>query len=727
MTERNTARCTSPARLRVSEPIAPRVVIGQHASAVVPTTFWAAALQQPQLPPADSVVVESPLPGGVAAITRFLLTTVPQWVQWAGLVVAAIVAVLVVWHIVRHRQAIKLWLATRSRTSLYALGGTAVAFVAVVAGLGAASYNYVQHSNEFCTSCHVMGQAFQKFGSAENKHNELSCHACHQQSMFDSMHELYVWLQERPDKIGEHAEVPNRICESCHVTGDTATWQRVASTAGHRVHLESDSSALKDLQCVTCHGEEVHRFKPVSVTCGQSGCHEQKDTDIALGKMSTQTSLHCTSCHAFAAEVPALATTDSARGTLTPGQPQCLGCHSMQTVLPDFNPERDPHGGKCGTCHNPHEQKTPEAAAQSCATCHAQWRDEPFHTGAAHRKVAEKCLTCHLPHQAKVDASDCTGCHANARSRGVAKPPMPFDTTRALRRTSALPHTPSRLAGHAIIPTTDVTPRRHAPVLRRAGAQGSGAVVIPSRARPLSQRMQDPRGPQREPLTTYGFTGHWPGDPAGDAWPPPVAADTFSHARHAKLACLVCHQTGTGLGRLTFERPRGCNICHHQASAKARCAACHQPEEVAAPIETTVAVTVPGRQPATRPVNFLHSSHTSQTCATCHTMPVTLAPSPQVAQCKDCHTDHHAADRTCSACHTLADAKSGHPTPEAAHQRCDACHTATTVARLTPTRTFCATCHAPQATNHYDQKQCSTCHFLAEPGVYRSKLTATTR
>ena len=697
------ARCRSLDRTRVSEPIAPRVVIGLHTSAVVPAGYWAAALQQPQLPPADSVVVESPLPGGIADVTRFLLTTVPQWVQIAGVFLAAIVAAVVVWYLVRHRQTIRQWFATRSRTTLLALGGTAVAVVAVVAGLGAASYNYVQHSNEFCTSCHVMGPAFQRFSSAENKHGELSCHACHQQSIFASMHELYVWVKERPEEIPEHAKVPNQICEACHVTGDTATWQRVASTAGHRVHLESDSSALKDVQCVTCHGQEVHRFKAVSVTCGQSGCHDQKDTDIALGKMATQTSLHCTSCHAFTVEVPALATTDSARGTLTPGQPQCLGCHTMQSVLPDFDPARDPHGGKCGTCHNPHEQKTPDAAAQSCATCHADWRDEPFHSGAAHRKIATKCLTCHVPHRAKVDASDCAGCHADVRSRGAARPPQPFDTTRALRRTSASPHASPPVAGHAAT---------FGPTLYPFTGHG-----------PSNDDTQPARAPVSGAHTPRSFGGNAV-RPA--SLPPPIAADTFAHARHAKLACLVCHQTGTGLGRLTFQPPRGCNICHHQAPAKARCASCHQPEEVTAPRSTPLTVTVPGRQPATRPVSFLHSTHTAQACVTCHTTPVTLAPSPLVAQCKDCHSEHHAVDRTCSACHALTDAKVGHPNPEAAHQRCSACHTPTTVAQLTPTRTFCATCHAPQARNHYDDKQCSTCHFLAEPGAYRSKLTAPT-
>ena len=44
---------------------------------------------------------------------------------------------------------------------------------------------------------------------------------------------------------------------------------------------------------------------------------------------------------------------------------------------------------------------------------------------------------------------------------------------------------------------------------------------------------------------------------------------------------------------------------------------------------------------------------------------------------------------------------------------------------LTPTRTFCSTCHAKQAADHYPQKECSACHFLTDPGAYRGKLTKT--
>ena len=436
------------------------------ASAVVPGLTWAAALQQGPPPPADSVLVESPLPGGIAGFVRFLLNTVPPWVQIGGAVLGAVVGLIIVWYLVRRRREIRAWLGSRTRGVTLALAAGALVVATAAVGMGAATWNYTQHSNDFCTGCHVMGSAFQRFTSASNKHAELSCHDCHTQSIFASARQLYVWIAERPQNIGEHALVPNRVCETCHVTGDSARWQRIAATAGHRVHLESDSADLRELQCVTCHGAEVHRFKPVSGTCGQSGCHEQSETDIVLGKMAGQTSRHCTSCHAFKADVPALATRDSARGTLIPGQEQCLGCHEMRQVLGDFDAAKDPHAGKCGTCHNPHTQKTPEAAAQTCTTsgCHSNWRDEPFHVGANHRRVGARCLTCHAPHQAKVDASNCAGCHADVRSRGRLRPPLPFDTTAALRRTSLTPRSPPHAEPVGLF-------RGHDPVVPQSSSQ----------------------------------------------------------------------------------------------------------------------------------------------------------------------------------------------------------------------------------------------------------------
>ena len=678
-------------------------MIGIEFTGVVRILRSAAALQQAHVAPADSVVVQSPLPGGVAHVVRFLLNTVPQWVQIGGVVVGAVVAAFVLWYLFVRRVTIRGWLASRTSGVKLALAAIAVVLIAGVAAMGTVTWNYTQHSNDFCVGCHIMNPAFQKFGSEKNKHAKLSCHDCHQQSLYASARQVYLWVAERPEKIGKHAKVPNKVCENCHVTKDTATWQHVASTAGHRVHLESDSSALKNIQCITCHGVELHRFASVNETCGQSGCHKASETNIALGKMAEQTDLHCISCHAFTADVPLLATRDSARGTLVPGKSECLACHKMQKVLADFDESKDPHGGKCGTCHNPHLQKTAAAAVKSCATagCHANWRDTPFHVGAAHKQIASQCLTCHVPHAAKVDASDCEGCHMAVRSRGRLRPPLPFDTAKALRRvgTTSAP----------LSPDAAYTDSRHSVTM--ASIRSSG---------PSAESGDDAMLLDRDDVRP---AANYAGAPLSRA--PPAEAAPFPHARHAKLACLVCHTTGTGVGLLTFKPPRGCAICHHQAPASGRCATCHTTSEYTAVKHTTITVTVPGHDPRPRPVDFFHAVHTKRACLECHTTPVTLMPSTAQAQCKDCHSEHHAAGRNCSACHTIADPKFAHRTPEAAHQRCDACHTATTIAELTPTRSFCSTCHTAKAKGHYDQKECSVCHFLAEPGVYRSRLVTT--
>jgi nitrate/TMAO reductase-like tetraheme cytochrome c subunit len=650
-------------------------------------SLGSAALQQLHSAPLDSVRVKSFLPTGVAQVVRFLLTTVPQWVQIAGAILAVIVGFAILWLIVRNRRRIAQWFVARPGPIKLTIVTIAIVVIAGATVAGAATWNYTQHANEFCFGCHVMDPAYEKMAGGDTKHSKLSCHSCHQQSVFASMRQVYVWVAERPQEIGSHANVPNRVCEACHVTQDTATWQRIASTAGHRVHLESDSTSLRNVTCVKCHGAELHRFEPAKQTCGQSGCHEPSETRITLAKMSGQTVRHCTSCHSFTADVPALATKDSARTTLVPGSSQCLGCHDMQKVLPDFKVAKDPHAGKCGMCHNPHEQKTPMGAVASCTTsgCHADWRDEPFHVGAAHRNVGSKCLTCHVPHAAKVDASECQQCHERVRSGGRLSPPLPFDTAKALKRTE------------------NVEPR---------GIRVAFAGIAPSTVALHDLRLLfEPPAPQFHPGT----------GPPRDAGGVP---DSFPHSRHEKLACLVCHQTGSGHGLLTFERPRGCMICHHQAPAQSRCTSCHQTAELSQAKMASAVVTVPGHAPKPRPVEFFHAVHADRKCVDCHTTPVSLAPGPLKATCRDCHEDHHSVGRTCSTCHAAAAPKTAHHSLETSHQRCDACHTATTVARLTPTRTFCNTCHTEKAKDHYPQKECTTCHFLTDPAAFRAKLVS---
>jgi hypothetical protein len=174
--------------------------------------------------------------------------------------------------------------------------------------------------------------------------------------------------------------------------------------------------------------------------------------------------------------------------------------------------------------------------------------------------------------------------------------------------------------------------------------------------------------------------------------------------------------------RLTFEPPRGCQLCHHNAPATSDCAKCHDQaarlEPQAVPVR--VAVAVNETAPRDRTVPFQHAVHAQQRCVTCHTTPVTLAADPIVA-CRACHEGHHAEGRTCATCHAPADPRPAHATVVDAHVACDNCHAADIVGQLVPNRAFCQTCHAEQRP-HYADRQCTTCHFLSSPEAFRAHL-----
>ncbi|MDZ4673050.1 MAG: hypothetical protein SGI84_01265 [Gemmatimonadota bacterium] len=612
-----------------------------------------------------------PLPGGITTVLRSIFNA-PLWMWLIAIAVGLTVATILGRLMWRNRTAIWRWLVTSDRGVKLALGSAGGLILALVTWMGVTSWNYMEHENAFCVGCHIMEGPWNKFSSDAGKHSDLECHDCHKQSLYASTRQLVLWVANRPEEIPAHAPVPNERCESCHAQDHAESWTKVVRTAGHRTHLESDSTALKDVLCVTCHGKEVHAFIPANETCGTSGCHE--NLEIRLGKMALQTTLHCNQCHQFTAEVPLLATRDSAANTLRPGSQQCLGCHEMQQILATFDPSKDPHGGSCGTCHNPHTQETPQAAGQTCTTagCHANWRETPFHTGTSHRRVGEQCLTCHNPHAAKVDASDCVACHTTVTNKygALRVRPLPFDTTRALRpiaRHESLLDEPVR--GKGDVPPPDLPP--------------------------------SPRPAELQP----------------------AKADSFPHPRHSSLACITCHVApNQPTGRLTFLAPRGCQICHHQRAETNNCATCHQPGELGTSLALTIPIATKDKAPRPRAVSFAHDTHTALRCQQCHTQPVSLAPTAAVRTCADCHADHHTAQRNCASCHTGAELRTAHAENIAAtHQACDACHTSSTVALLTPDRSFCVTCHQPQV-DHYARRECTTCHFLLAPAAYRPHL-----
>ncbi len=615
-----------------------------------------AAATSPHPPGArlDSVVVETPLPDPIAPVVRFLFN-LPQWIQIWGAVLGVIVAIVLLVVLWKRRARIIEWLRTRSHGAKIAIGTGAAVLVLALAGFGAFSWNYMQHDNDFCSGCHVMTGAFDKFQQSE--HSKLQCHDCHRQSIFASARQLVLWVAERPDDIPPHAKVPTAICAECHIQEQPdSVWQRIIATAGHRLHLNSDSSALKDVQCVTCHGLEIHRFVPVDSTCGQAQCHD--NIDIRLGKMREQTDLHCVTCHEFTAPTPELTSLDSTRQSLVPGQNECFSCHEMRQAMATFVAGQEPHDAKCGTCHNPHVQETPQAAFKTCtdAGCHANPAQlTPFHRGIGDRALAE-CGSCHQAHTWSISGEKCLECHRdifNDRPRRV-------------------------------------------PARAEAGARSL------SLATPVSARLASVTREHERPLVLAALQQN-PAEPQGLGYQGP---EPFSHSRHRDLSCTACHQSNADQhGALSVKTLRDCQSCHHAAERAEQCTSCHSRSELAGEkrVATQIELSV-WQQPKERALPFRHAWHESVTCASCHTTPVTLE---ATATCASCHNEHHQAQRECRFCH-----ESGKPThTRTAHLGCagSGCHTMSATVSLRPTREVCLTCHQDKVT-HRPGRVCAECH-----------------
>jgi hypothetical protein len=642
-----------------------------------------------RIPPADSLAGRPVPVDHVTPIIQFFFQKAP-WVMWGGVVLGLLVAFVILRWLWPRRQQILPWLHSRSSAVKAGMVAAVLGALAIAASAGYTGYHFVETDKRFCNGCHIFVPGGEHWAlpdsgdytlvpRMEGKHDTVSCHTCHPLKPFKEAVKMVFWMSGvRDERIPEHARVPRRTCENCHVQGAAKkTWQAIATTAGHRAHLESDSSALKGkVECLTCHARTAHRFMPADSTCVQQGCHLTGETKIQLGKMAGQTDLHCTVCHKFAQPVALLATRDSAAGALRPGLKQCLSCHKMELLVPNFSAGKDPHSGTCGMCHNPHTQTNKGETRKSCAEagCHADWRGVPFHAGQAHRKQAEQCVLCHQPHEARVDASDCVGCHESVRSRnpgGRLRPPLPFDTLKVLRQSMA---------------------------------------PVPA-----------PVEPEERPSKVKGDA------PPGDdpPWRPPTTlsvqpSDTFPHPRHKKLACLTCHLSKSG-ATLTFEPPRGCQICHHQTPATSDCAKCHEKGSLPDTVEVRFSVAAAGKAARERTVGFRHERHKDLRCTDCHGKAVSLEPVDSAATCKGCHAKHHESGRTCAVCHRTPTITEVHAAPARVHVACDACHPTAAIAELTPTRSLCLACHDPKV-DHHAERECSTCHLQAHPDDYRTRL-----
>ena len=650
---------------------------------------------------------DSPLPGVAEGVFRFLFTGVPQWIQVIGAIAGVLASIWILVQIWKQRAVVRDWYRARANGVRVAILAGVALMVLAFSAAGVKTWDYMQHDNSFCVSCHVMGGASDRFG--ESEHADLNCHDCHNQSIWASARQLVMWVAERPVEIGDHTPLANAVCESCHVEGEgSETWEQVQLSAGHRVHFESEERSLNDLMCVTCHGVEVHRFVPASMTCGQADCHP--DQSIELAGMEEPAADQCATCHRFREPVAALATTDSARSIMVPGRAQCESCHAMGDRITEIAFEPDGHNGTCGTCHDPHTQHTAQDAAIECAECHTEPETRPFHVGANHSAVMSECTVCHTPHATAVDASDCVGCHVevignpavDAATRAKLRRALPFDTAAALRRSRIGPRSDAGGATDATdVPVSPHRPAEMRPIPRSPDSPPGGGL-----------------GDVAGSIVPFGFGGSVP-------VAPPAASDTFEHASHATLQCSNCHVGERSHGDLAFIAPRGCQICHHEEPSTSECATCHDASE---PVATSIKVTVQDTIHREHPVIMAHETHEGLACTDCHVEPVTLASAPEAATCSGCHDDHHDEAVPCAGCHGPAMGATGfveaHGSASESHTACAACHAEPTIVRLMPDEPYCRGCHVDLAADHEEESElaCTSCHMLETPEEFRRRI-----
>ncbi len=555
------------------------------------------------------------------------------------------------------------------------LAVSVVAVVAVGSVLLYQTYEFVEHDNQFCLQCHLMRDPFERF--ARSAHRDLGCKVCHRPNIMERSQMGLAQVIEQPDEIRVHAHVPNAVCAECHIEGDPERWRHIASTAGHRIHLESDDPGLQGFQCVECHSTGVHEFAPTERTCGQAGCHET--TTIQLGRMADIT-IHCATCHEFTAPVPETALAVEVATSMRPQAAECMSCHQMRLLLTDFPPD-EPHDAVCGACHNPHVQQTPQEAVQTCGTagCHDRPADTtPFHRGLA-VGVLENCLTCHEAHEFRIPhgGMDCMACHTDIY-RDAPSPGEALSGAGLVMGSSRAARTPE--AGWPVESAT-----------RDATVPGAALAmhVVAVQQTPL----QAP--PAQQPgILTRDTLGFW-------------------HAQHRNVECTECHSVRDRHGAVTVTSLRDCRSCHHTEPVATPCVQCHDRSAVrrlSTQVSRVMDIRVGGLDRPRRTLPFDHADHLQYDCQQCHTQGLAL--SAAGLGCAGCHQEHHQSTVSCMACH---------PTPAAgahdlnAHLGCagSGCHDAApaSVQAVPRTRDFCLACHQ-DLVEHRPGRNCVACHAL---------------
>ena len=243
-------------------------------------------------------------------------------------------------------------------------------------------YDYTQHNPRFCTSCHLMNEAYDTWKISAM--HELDCHKCHETNMIESMEHVIEVLFKDPKNVTKPTEIDNELCIECHASNNY-NWIQIMNTEGHKIHFFTNQD-LPD--CISCHGLSLHVFKPPYEIC--QDCHNEETW------MSTpEYNIHCVDCHEFSTRI------------IFPESVDCVNCHDFARInkIMDASMHQNVQiETYCISCHNPHTEDTFE----DCKKCHNQ-AFIGLHDISAH----QSCDMCHSPHEVQNRRDTCISCHVN--------------------------------------------------------------------------------------------------------------------------------------------------------------------------------------------------------------------------------------------------------------------------------------------------------------------------
>jgi hypothetical protein len=231
-------------------------------------------------------------------------------------------------------------------------------------------YNFIQKDPEFCSSYHLMEEAYTAWKLSG--HRNLVCQGCHHLGMMEQNGLLirFVFTTDRKTREPHGNETPWKTCMKCHWDNAAQGSLTVNKSTGHARHV-----FMEKLDCKNCHSRKVHSFRPDTSACLR--CH--KDWNIHGVELEE---ISCLRCHAFSPKK---------KEVFNPDRDWCLSCHRKlsKTAFPDRAPMARL---KCYECHKPHARIKPND--DDCLRCHTH---EVLTLRRVHQ-TGKSCMKCHKPH-----------------------------------------------------------------------------------------------------------------------------------------------------------------------------------------------------------------------------------------------------------------------------------------------------------------------------------------